>query len=106
MRLALALAALAILSACSTAEQAVQDTVRQEAKQVINGQVAVRFPGVNAAPITDCIVDNATTAEILNIGQAAIVGVTDATTDLILAIAGRPDTLTCITQSQLGSFAL
>ena len=106
MRIALAIAVLTIVSACSIAEQAVQDTARQEAKQVINGQVAQRFPGVDVAPITDCIVDSASTSEILNIGQAAIVGVTDATADLVLAIASRPDTLTCITKSQLGSFTL
>ena len=46
------IAALA-LSACSSAQEAVTQSTRTTAKTVVNGVVENRFPGLNAAPITD-----------------------------------------------------
>ncbi len=104
MRLAFALVTAAALSACLQADELLQDTVRQQAKIVVNGLVTERFPGLNAAPITDCVIDNASVPEILTLGQAAIVGVTPETTQVFTSIATRPDTLTCIASGQLGMF--
>jgi nucleoside phosphorylase len=95
-----------MVSACAVADVVVQDTLREQTKQVVNGLVEQRFPGVNAAPVTDCIIDNASTQEILSIGSAAVGGVTPATTDLVVAIASRPNTVTCIARSQGGLFTL
>lgn len=106
MRLPLAILGLSLMSACTIAEQVAQDTIRQEAKSVINGLVAERMPGLNAAPITDCIIDSASTAEILTIGQAAVTGVTPATTTLVFEIAQRPDTVACISTSSLSALGL
>ncbi|MEM9785974.1 MAG: succinate dehydrogenase [Pseudomonadota bacterium] len=75
---------------------------RDAAKGVVNGVVQARFPGVNAAPYTDCIIDNATGPEILQIAEAAIVGTTQATTDLVAQIAARPETVECALRNSLG----
>jgi len=75
---------------------------RDVAKGVVNSVVQTRFPGVNAAPYTDCIIDNATGPEIVQIAEAAVLGTSQATTDLVVGIAGRPDTVRCALNSSLG----
>ena len=106
MRFVFALAAIGCVSACSLTDALLQDTVRAKAKTVVNGLVAQQFPGVNAAPVTDCIMDNASSSEILSLGQAAVVGVTPTTSQLMTTIAGRPETLLCIATNQSGMFGL
>ena len=75
---------------------------RTAAKGVVNNVVASKFPGVDATPVTDCIIDNATGAEILTIAEAAVVGTTQATTDLVVGIAQRPETVRCTASNMLG----
>jgi hypothetical protein len=75
---------------------------RDAAKGVVNSVVQTRFPGVNAAPYTDCIIDNATGPEIVQIAEAAVLGATQATNDLVVRIAGRPETVRCALNSSLG----
>lgn len=100
----LAVVAMVALSGCMAGgEDVVQQTSRQVAKQVVNGVIAQKFPGVNAAPYSDCIIDNASAAEIINIAKFAATGANQATTDLVLQIASRPDTSNCIAQNALGN---
>ena len=75
---------------------------RSAAKGVVNNVVASKFPGVDATPVTDCIIDNATGAEILTIAEAAVVGTTQVTTDLVVGIAQRPETVRCTASNMLG----
>ncbi|MEJ8561512.1 succinate dehydrogenase [Yoonia sp. GPGPB17] len=75
---------------------------RDAAKGVVNTAVQARFPGVDARPLTDCIIDNASSAEIIQIAEGAIVGANAATTDLIVRIAERPDTIRCTVNNSLG----
>ncbi|PJI85338.1 hypothetical protein BC777_3339 [Yoonia maricola] len=76
--------------------------VRDTAKGVVNTAVQARFPGVDAEPFTDCIIDNASSAEIIQIAESAIVGTNAATTNLIAEIAERPDTVRCAVNNSLG----
>ncbi len=103
---AIAIIGLMALSACEEATGEADRIARDTAKGVVNGIVADRFPGVNAAPLTDCIIDNAKITEVYKIAEAAVVGPTPATTSLILDIAGRPETVQCATDSALNSFLL
>lgn len=95
-----ALAAL-VLGACSETQEAVTKATRDTAKTVVNGVVEDKFPGVNAAPITDCIIDNASVSEILTISKAAVIGVQPDTVDTVVAISQRPETATCIAKNSL-----
>ncbi|MDO6588690.1 succinate dehydrogenase [Loktanella sp. D2R18] len=90
------------LSGCLDASDSVDQIARSSAKTVVNGVVESKFPGVDATPVTDCIIDNASSSEIVEIAQAAVVGTTSATTDLVVEIAGRPDTISCIADDTLG----
>ena len=96
-----AMLCLLVLTACSN--PLVEDTSREVAKGAVNDVVSTRFPGVNAAPYTDCIIDNASTDEILSLAQSALTNNTNAAANTVLTIAGRPGTSTCIAESALTS---
>lgn len=68
---------------------------RVVARNVINSEMQKRLPGVNVAPYTDCVVNNATTAELIDIAQMSRSGVT-GTADSVAAIVSRPATTQCI----------
>ncbi|WP_347140221.1 hypothetical protein [Paracoccus sp. SSK6] len=68
---------------------------RQAARTVINAEMEKRLPGANVAPYTDCVVNNATTAELIDIAQASRAGAT-GTADSVAAIVSRPATTQCI----------
>ncbi|WP_296426931.1 succinate dehydrogenase [Yoonia sp.] len=107
MRMAMIMAVgVAALAGCADISAEGDRIARDTAKGVVNGVVASRFPGVNAAPLTDCIIDNAELSEVYTIAQAAVVGPTPATTNLIVNIAQRPATVGCATDNALSAFLL
>ena len=97
----LGIGAVFVLTACDTAQEAVTQTTRDTAKTVVNGVVENKFPGVNAAPVTDCIIDNASVSEILVIAKASVVGVKQDTVDTVVEISQRPETVACIAKNGL-----
>ncbi len=94
---------LILMTACTGSEPMVQQTARNAAKSVVTNVIAQRFPGVNAAPFTDCIIDNATDQEVLNIATGALTGPDEATVQIILNVASRPETMQCIGPTALGN---
>ncbi|MDP5308302.1 hypothetical protein [Paracoccus spongiarum] len=68
---------------------------RAVARSVINSEMQKRLPGANVAPFTDCVVANATTAELIDIAQMSRSGVS-GTADSVAAIVSRPATTQCI----------
>ncbi|MEQ9261509.1 MAG: succinate dehydrogenase [Roseovarius sp.] len=101
----LPVAALA-LSACAAANDAADALARDQAKSVVRSVVSERFPGVNPAPVTDCIIDAASAGEILSIAGASVTGVTSATVEEVLEIAQRPDAITCYTRNSIALMGL
>lgn len=95
------LAMTALLAGCSAANDAADALARDQAKTVVNGVVADKFPGLNAAPVTDCIIDAATASEIISIAGASVTGVTQSTVEQVLKIAQRPDAVNCIAENSL-----
>ena len=107
MRLVATSFALTLLAGCMSDLGPAGDMLaRDAAKGVVNSVVQTRFPGVDAAPYTDCIIDNATGAEIITIAEAAVLGTSQQTTALVVDIAGRPETLRCALNNSLGLEAL
>jgi hypothetical protein len=91
-----------VLSACSAANSAADAFARDAAKSIVEEYVEDRFPGVRVAPVTDCIIDNASASEILTIARASALGTRDAATlNLVADIAGRPNTVQCIAENGL-----
>lgn len=89
------------LGACAGISPEADQLTRTTAKGVVNSVVATRFPGQDVSPVTDCVIDNATGPEVIQIAQAAVLGTTSQTTELVLNIAGRPETVSCIAEKTL-----
>ncbi len=64
--------------------------VRSSARVVVNREMARRLPGANVAPYTDCVMANATTAELAGIADSA------NASGAVASIVGRPATSQCI----------
>lgn len=64
--------------------------IRSSARVVVNRAMAQRLPGANVAPYTDCVMQNATTAEL-----AGIVDSTDPNA-AVASVVSRPATTQCI----------
>ncbi len=68
------------------------------ARQVVNSEMARRLPGRNVAPLTDCVIANATMAELADIaalqGQAGAAGA-------VASIVSRPATAQCIQRAAI-----
>ena len=92
-----------LLAACDVANSVVEKSSRDVAKGVVNSVVQTRFPGVNPAPYTDCIIDNTTSQEILQLASGILAGSDQEAASVVLDIAQRPDTATCIAGASLTS---
>lgn len=103
MRIVLAVTAVLSLSACMQTDL-VDDVSRRAAKSVVNPILAQRLPGVPTEPMTDCVIDNATSGEILTLARAAAIGIQPDTYDTVLGIAKRPETIQCIATNGLAPF--
>lgn len=91
------------LFGCTQVQQGADQIARNQAKQVVNSQVAIVVPGVDLRFATDCIIDNASTQEIFSLARASVTGVDASSGRLITDIAQRPKTLTCILSQQVPS---
>ncbi|MGX0977048.1 hypothetical protein ACSSVY_002772 [Roseovarius sp. MBR-51] len=101
MRAVFAFTAVLALTACDATNQVADGIARAQAKSVVNTVVSQRFPGLNAAPITDCVIDAASAGEIIQIASASVTGVTPETTQQVIQIAQRPEAVQCIAQNSL-----
>lgn len=97
----LALSTAVTLSACAAANDAADAIARDRAKSVVNGVVEDRFPGVNAAPVTDCVIDAASAGEIISLARDSTTGVTQSTVELVIEIASRPESVDCIARNSI-----
>ncbi|RJE81356.1 hypothetical protein [Paracoccus sp. JM45] len=68
---------------------------RTVARNVVNSEMQKRLPGVDVSPYTDCVVNNASTAELIDIAQASRAGAS-GTADSVASIVSRPATTQCI----------
>lgn len=68
---------------------------RSIARNVVDSEMQRRLPGVNVSPYSNCVIDNATTAELIDIAQMSRSGVAGAA-DSVASIVSRPTTTQCI----------
>ncbi len=88
------------LSACDVALSA--DPAREAAETVVRPIVAETVPGPAGVVLSDCIIDNATGAELANLAGAALTGVETNTIALVSSILQRPQTVACATSALAG----
>lgn len=92
-------AALAGLTACTEIENKVDQTGREASRVVVAEIIATRFPQVDKRLITaftDCVVKNATAAEVRDFARARVSGSTEQTVLVVRAILTRPETRDCL----------
>ena len=67
---------------------------RQLARNAVNSEMQSRLAGSDVTPYTNCVMQNATSAELVDIAQMASAGSSTATS--VAAIVSRPATTQCI----------
>ena len=82
------------LSACSP--QAQDQIAREAARSAITPIVVDRFPGVPVEPTLDCIIDNASAAQIRALALDSVAGPSQSTVEIVTNIVSQPETLTCL----------
>ena len=83
-----------LVAACTPAMQ--DDLTRDAARTAVRPVLEQRFPGVPLEPATDCIIDNATSRELLSLAADAVTGPTANTAEIVSDILSRPATLQCL----------
>jgi hypothetical protein len=101
MRAQLKIAGLVVLTGCGVISEATDDLARQQARAAVNQVVTNRFPGANVRPATNCIINGAAAGEILTLAGTSVTGVTQNTNNLVIDIASRPETASCLAQNSL-----
>lgn len=94
------------LGACSAGQDLADNLARDKARSVVIPIVEKRIPAAPAAPIAECVIDNASVQEILLLAKASVVGASIETTDTVITILKRPDTLKCIAVDGIAPFLI
>jgi hypothetical protein len=103
--LALALACVAAVSACTTTNP-VEAVARASAKSVVLPVVQQRLPGPQAEAVAVCVIDNATTPEIMSLARDVGTRAGTTTVQTIATILQRPNTVQCVLGVGLPGLAL
>ena len=60
-----------------------------------------RFPGVQVEFATDCVIDNASSGELLALAADAVTGPTANTVEIVSDVISRPATIECLAREGL-----
>ncbi len=93
-----------VLGACGAPNTApnAEQVARDAVKTVVNPIISSQFPGVPTDIVVDCIIDNSSATEIVEIANSALLGSPSDSLYVILPIAQRPETIQCIAAKSLG----
>ena len=86
------------LSACVAGEAVMQETTRSLARSAVDAAAQRYVPGVNVTPYTDCVINTASTGELIQLAQAASAGGQEIATrawPTVRTIASRPEATQC-----------
>ena len=92
------------LSACAETQGVADALARQSAKTAVNTALSSRFPNVPAGlvtPFTDCVIENASAAEIISLSTAAVAGLEDEVVRLTGEVLSRAPTQTCVARASV-----
>lgn len=79
---------------------ATADTLaREAARATVTPLLQARFPGVPVAPISDCVISNASASEIVTLATAATTSDTSAAAPVLSGILQRQDTILCVARA-------
>lgn len=87
------------LSGCVAGKAVMQKTTRSLARTAVDAAAGRYLPGVDVQPYSDCVIDNASTADLLDLATAASVGgqeIAARTWPVVRTVASRPETTQCL----------
>lgn len=87
------------LAACTPAQQ--DELTRDAARTAIRPVLQEQFPGIPVEPASDCVIDNASSGELLSLAADAVTGPTANTVEIVTDIVSRPATIRCLAESGL-----
>ena len=93
------------LSGCVAGEAVMQETTRSLARSAVDAAAARYVPGVDVSPYTDCVIDNASTDELLQLAKAAGAAqdVAARAWPVVRTVASRPEATQCLVSALSGS---
>jgi predicted ThiF/HesA family dinucleotide-utilizing enzyme len=89
------------VAGCTAANDMADAIARERAKAAVNSVVEERFPSVEATPVTDCVIDNASASQITNLAADAVLGPTEKSVTVVRDVLSKGDTLTCLFENGL-----
>ena len=104
IRASLCLFAVLAIGACDKAEQAVDKAGRTTAKAAVDEILVTQFlfiPKNQITPYAGCVIDSASSAEILALTRDAIGQVGQSTLNTVQTILTRPEAIKCIAEAGL-----
>ena len=102
---ALLLAIPLLLTSCGDNGLADQ-LARDQARKAVNPVLAERFPGVPLEPATNCVIDQASASEIIQLARAGATTVSQTDVELIVQIAPRRETIECLLKDGIAPFLI
>ncbi|MHA7875916.1 hypothetical protein [Roseivivax sp.] len=94
MRLALLALLVPLLSACTVESQ--DQLARAAAKSTVNRVVLARYPELPLEPAINCVIDNASSEQLLSLAADSVTGPTESSAEVVTAILRRPTTVQCL----------
>lgn len=95
------------LPACVAGEAVMQETTRSLARSAVDTAAGRYLPGVPVKPYTDCVINNASTSELVTLAQAAGAGsaqdVANRAWPTVRTVAQRPEATQCLVQALSGA---
>ena len=99
LRIVAASMLVAMLAACTPQMQ--DELTRDAARTAIRPVLEQRFPGIPLEPATDCVIDNASSSELLALAADAVTGPTANTVEIVSDVVSRPATIECLAREGL-----
>ncbi|WP_413720514.1 hypothetical protein [Silicimonas sp. MF1-12-2] len=99
LRIVAASMLVAMLAACTPQMQ--DELTRDAARTAVRPVLEQRFPGIPLEPATDCVIDNASSSELLALAADAVTGPTANTVEIVSDVVSRPATIECLAREGL-----
>ena len=97
----LAVAATLLVGACTPESQDI--IARESARSVVIPALEQRYPGVPAAPVANCVIDNANASEIVDLAAAGLVQDVGTAARISVGILQRPAAFECAVREGLAA---
>ena len=99
LRIVAASMLVAMLAACTPQMQ--DELTRDAARTAVRPVLEQRFPGIPLECATDCVIDNASSSELLALAADAVTGPTANTVEIVSDVVSRPATIECLAREGL-----